>query len=99
MTDPLGKLRILAQDSQYDLACACGTSRGEHRKRMTDGHWLYPVPLANGGTGIMFKTLLSNCCSNDCRYCPLRNNANTQRCTLSPEEVVKLFRSFGNFCG
>ena len=54
------KLEILASDSQYDLACSCGTSKDNHRRRTAEGRWLYPVPLAAGGYGIMFKTLLSN---------------------------------------
>ena len=52
----------------------------ERCKRRLDGSWLYPVPLATGGYGIMMKTLISNACSSDCRYC-----------TLLPDEVVKLF--------
>lgn len=89
--DTLKKLEILSTDSQYDLACACGTSDKDRRRRGLDGRWLYPVPLAAGGYGIMFKTLLSNACSNDCRYCPLRANANTARCTMTPEEAAAAF--------
>ena len=92
MMDPLTRLQILSTDSQYDLACACGSGNHEHRKRTRDGsRWLYPVPLAAGGRGIMFKTLLSNCCVNDCKYCPLRGDANAERCSLTPEEAVRLF--------
>ncbi len=91
--DTLQKLEILSGDSQYDLACACGTKNPkEHRKRSEDGaRWLYPVPLAAGGKGIMFKTLISNCCGNDCKYCPLRSNANARRCALTPDETVRAF--------
>jgi predicted DNA-binding helix-hairpin-helix protein len=85
------KLEILSADSQYDLACACGTGDQDRRRRGLDGRWLYPVPLAAGGHGIMFKTLLSNCCSSDCLYCPLRGGGNARRCTLSPEEAAKAF--------
>ena len=56
--------------------------------------WLYPVSLPSGGTSIMLKTLLSNACVNDCRYCPFRNTRDTRRCTLAPEEVAKLFMQF-----
>lgn len=88
--DPLTRLHILSADSRYDLACSCGES--EHRRRTGDGsRWLYPVPLAAGGRGFVFKTLLSNCCVNDCRYCPLRGDADAERCSLSPDEVVRLF--------
>ena len=71
--DTLQKLDILSEDSQYDLACACGTGKEDRRRRGLDGKWLYPVPLTRGGYGIMLKTLLSNACGNDCRYCPLRS--------------------------
>lgn len=92
--DTVDKLNILSTDSQYDLACACGTRKGDHRKRGEDGHWLYPVPLARGGYGIMLKTLLSNACSSDCRYCPLRSESNVRRCSLSPEETARVFMDF-----
>jgi len=92
--DTLQKLDILSEDSQYDLACACGTSNGDRRRRGLDGKWLYPVPLTRGGYGIMLKTLLSNACSNDCRYCPLRSNANARRCTLTPDETARMFMNY-----
>ena len=91
--DSIDKLRLLSEDSQYDLACSCGTNEKDRRKRGLDGKWLYPVPLAAGGYGIMFKTLMSNACSSDCRYCPLRQAGNTRRCTLSPDETASLFMS------
>ena len=89
--DALQKLAHLADDSRFDLACACATGKDEHRKRRLDGSWLYPVTLAAGGTGVMMKTLLSNACSSDCRYCPLRHDGNARRCTLLPDEIAKLF--------
>ena len=89
--DTYDKLRLLSEDSQYDLACSCGTNDKDRRKRGEDGKWLYPVPLAAGGYGIMFKTLVSNSCSSDCRYCPLRHNGNGQRCTLSSDEIATAF--------
>ena len=88
------KLRMLSEDSQYDLACACGTARDEHRKRGSDGRWLYPVPLPQGGYSVLLKTLLSNACVNDCKYCPLRSGSNVPRCTLSPEEVAGIFMNY-----
>ena len=90
--DTLGKLRLLAADSQYDLACSCGTGdRRESRRRGAEGQWLYPVPRASGGTGILFKTLVTNNCGSDCRYCPLRGSGNAPRCTLSPDEIASAF--------
>src|SRR3990170_6358497 len=92
--DTLEKLKILSADSQHDLACACGTGRDEHRRRGVDGKWLYPVTLHDGGYTVLLKTLLSNACSRDCRYCPLRAEKDTRRCTLKPEEAASVFMNY-----
>lgn len=91
--DTSEKLAMLSQDSRYDLACACGTSADEHRRRSKDNKWIYPVVLPNGGTTYLFKTLLSNACVNDCAYCPLRAESDIPRCWLGPEELAKTFLS------
>jgi len=90
------KLEILSDDAKYDLACACGTSRDEGRRRGGDGRWIYPVTLPNGGRSVLFKTLISNVCTNDCRYCPLREQQDIRRCSLSPEETVRVFLDYFN---
>lgn len=94
--DTLDKLKILSADARYDLACACGSSKNEHRKRSDDGKWIYPVTLANGGQASLFKILLSNVCANDCKYCPLRDEMDIHRCTLQTEETVRLFLDYYN---
>ena len=92
--DTIEKLRVLSDDSRYDLACACGTREDEHRRRGTDGRWLYPVALPQGGYTVLLKTLLSNACANDCRYCPLRTESDVKRCSLLPEEVARVFMEY-----
>ncbi|NLH42831.1 MAG: radical SAM protein [Planctomycetes bacterium] len=92
--DTQQKLEILSDDAKYDLACACGTRRDEHRTRGGNGRWIYPVTLPNGGTSVLLKTLVSNVCSNDCKYCPLRENQDIRRCTLSPEETARVFLDY-----
>ncbi|MHC4926907.1 MAG: radical SAM protein [Planctomycetota bacterium] len=94
--DTIEKLKILSADAQYDLACACGTKEDEHRKRGDDGKWIYPITLPNGGKVSIFKILLSNVCSNDCKYCPLRDNMDIRRCSLGTEETVRLFLDYYN---
>jgi predicted DNA-binding helix-hairpin-helix protein len=94
--DTQKKLEILASDAQYDLACACGTRDGEHRKRGAQSQWIYPVTLPNGGSSVLFKTLISNVCSNDCKYCPLRADQDVRRCTLGEEETVNTFLDYFN---
>jgi predicted DNA-binding helix-hairpin-helix protein len=92
--DTRQKLEILSEDAQYDLACACGCKNDERRRRGTRGNWIYPVTLPNGGTSVLFKTLVSNVCSNDCKYCPLRANQDLRRCTLNEEETVNAFLDY-----
>jgi len=88
------KLEILSTDAQYDLACACSCSTDEHRRRSEQGKWIYPVTLPNGGRSTLFKTLISNVCSNDCKYCPLREQNDIRRCSLGPEETAKIFLDY-----
>ncbi|MHC4123485.1 MAG: radical SAM protein [Planctomycetota bacterium] len=90
------KLKILTEDAQYDLACACSTDKNEHRKRNEDGKWIYPVTLPNGGKTLLFKTLISNVCSSDCKYCPLRSQMDIRRCTLTPQETANIFLGYYN---
>lgn len=88
------KLEILSDDAKYDLACACGTNHEDTRRRGGDGRWVYPVTLPNGGKSVLFKTLISNVCTNDCKYCPLRQEQDIRRCTLNPEETARVFLDY-----
>jgi predicted DNA-binding helix-hairpin-helix protein len=90
------KLEILSADAQYDLACACGTTKDEHRRRTAEGKWVYPVTLPNGGKSVLFKTLASNVCTNDCKYCPLREQMDIRRVSLTLEETAKVFLDYYN---
>ncbi|MBN2271441.1 MAG: radical SAM protein [Sedimentisphaerales bacterium] len=94
--DTQRKLEILSADSQYDLACACSASKEEHRTRSSDGRWIYPVTLPNGGKSVLLKTLISNVCANDCKYCPLREQEDIRRCSLSVDETAKVFMDYYN---
>lgn len=88
------KLRILSADAQYDLACACSCSKDDHRTRGSQGKWVYPVTLPDGGKSILFKTLISNVCTNDCKYCPLRTQHDIRRCSLRPDETANVFLDY-----
>ena len=94
--DTQEKLEILSADAQYDLACACSTNKDEHRKRAGDGKWIYPVTLPSGGKSTLFKTLVSNVCRNDCKYCPLREQMDVRRVSLRPDETAKVFLDYYN---
>jgi putative DNA modification/repair radical SAM protein len=88
------KLQILSKDGQYDLACACGTDKNNRRTQGSRGNWIYPVTLANGGRSVLFKTLISNVCNSDCKYCPLRAQNDVRRCSLGPDEIVEAFLDY-----
>jgi predicted DNA-binding helix-hairpin-helix protein len=88
------KLEILSADAQYDLACACSSSKEESRRRSGQGKWIYPITLPNGGKSVLFKTLISNVCTNDCKYCPLREKESIRRCSLGAEETAKVFLDY-----
>jgi len=90
------KLEILSADARYDMACACGSSKEESRRRSSEGKWIYPITLPNGGKSTLFKTLISNVCTNDCKYCPLRERMDIRRCSLGPEETAKVFLDYYN---
>ncbi|MFH1856750.1 MAG: radical SAM protein [Candidatus Omnitrophota bacterium] len=92
--ETIEKLKILSKDSQYDLACACGINEDDRRTRSKDDKWIYPVVMPNGRYTFLFKTLLSNVCVNNCKYCPLRANRDPQRCSLSPEETAAAFTRY-----
>ncbi len=94
--DTMEKLRILSADSQYDLACACGSRDIKGRTRSQHGGWIYPVTLPSGGRDNLLKTLVSNSCRNDCKYCPLRAQNDVQRCSLNSDEIVKVFLDYFN---
>jgi predicted DNA-binding helix-hairpin-helix protein len=88
------KLEILSMDAQYDLACACGSREESRRQRGSSGKWVYPVTMPNGGRSVLFKTLMSNVCTNDCKYCPLREQEDVRRCSLGPEETAEVFLDY-----
>ncbi len=88
------KLSILSKASQYDLACACATGKDGHRRRSKDNKWIYPVTMQNGRTTFLFKTLLSNECTNNCKYCPLRVERDPLRVSLTAEETSRVFLSY-----
>jgi putative DNA modification/repair radical SAM protein len=86
--DTLQKIQTLGQAAQFDLACACG---GPGRTRGPHDRWIYPSTLPDGRNVFLFKVLLSNACTNDCRYCVNRVQRSFRRTSFSSQELADLF--------
>ncbi len=39
----------------------------------------------------MLKTLMTNACSSDCKYCPFRQDGISNRCSITPDEIAAVF--------
>ena len=46
---------------------------------------------ANGPKAKLLRILMTNACSYNCHYCPMRRDRNLPRVVLKPQEVVKIF--------
>ena len=69
-------------------------NKDDHRTRSRNDQWVYPVTFADGRRTFLFKTLVSNVCVNDCRYCPLRSDSDPERVSLEPEKLAHLFLEY-----
>ena len=91
------KLRILADAAKYDAAC---TSSGVDRKNGSMGTGnavacgICHSFSADGRCISLLKILLTNECCYDCVYCVNRVGNDTERATLSPDEVCTLTMGF-----
>jgi predicted DNA-binding helix-hairpin-helix protein len=87
--DATGKLRLLGEQSGFDLAGARdGAPSADCRAR---DPFVYNALLPGGGALRQLKVLLDNACPNDCAYCAQRAGRDTPRDRFSPEELAKLF--------
>ncbi len=66
---------------------------GDRRRGDLDVRRVPDLPGRQPGDPL-FKTMFSNSCINDCRYCPLRADNDSRRCTLNDDEVVKAFLNY-----
>lgn len=90
----LEKLKILGESAKYDLCnyvspnietYASGKIPGVYNSKSPDGHFM---PL--------FKVLMTNKCSNDCKYCMNHSNRKFERYEYEPAELSRLFMDYYN---
>src|SRR5437868_8591253 len=66
-------------------------------RNATSGGALRPLNLRTVRTGLggrkttLLRILMTNACSFNCHYCPMRRDRNMPRALLKPEELVKIF--------
>jgi predicted DNA-binding helix-hairpin-helix protein len=93
------KLALLMTLAQDDRESASDPRPLPPRLRHTDGSdgvgALRPLNIRNlrVGTGRrrLLRILMTNACSYNCHYCPMRRDRNLPRTLLKPEELVRIF--------
>ena len=88
----LEKMKILTDSAQYDLCDYVS----HHKSSQINLPGIYEAIGHNGCKIPLFKTLMSNKCKNDCKYCINQAKRNFTRLELSPEELAKAFLGYYN---
>lgn len=84
--DPLEKTRILGDAGKYD---SCGPKACEVNIHKGIGG-IYHAKAENENCKL-FKTLMNNSCSFDCKYCSNANKCTKNKAKYSPDELAKVF--------
>jgi predicted DNA-binding helix-hairpin-helix protein len=85
----LGKMQILADSAQFDLCDYVNKQRNSE----VNLPGIYNAS-SNGCEIPLFKTLMTNKCKNDCKYCINECKRNFTRMELSPREIAKVFLNY-----
>ena len=88
----LEKMKILTDSAQYDLCDYVS----HNKSSQINLPGIYEATGHNGCKIPLFKTLLTNKCKNDCKYCINQSKRNFTRLELSPEELAKAFLGYYN---
>ena len=88
------KMDILGESARYDLCNYGNFNPDNFLSGKLPG--IYNATASNGECIPLFKVLMTNKCSNDCRYC-INHNANQfNRVEFSPEELTSIFLDYYN---
>lgn len=90
--DSLKKTKVLSDSAQFDL---CDS---QNHSRISDVNLpgIYPATGKNGCIIPLFKTLMTNKCKNDCKYCLNQCQRDFTRIELEPDEIAKIFIRYYN---
>lgn len=86
------KMQVLADSAQYDLCDYVSHSKSSQ----VNLPGIYHATGHDGCKIPLFKTLMSNKCKNDCKYCINQSKRNFTRLELSPEELSRVFLHYYN---
>ena len=90
----LHKLAILGGQSFDDREGPPGfRKKPKYRRKFlaSDTPAIFPVPFKGGRIMPLLSTMMTNACSYDCHYCPMRASRNMPRYAFSPEELADAF--------
>ena len=88
----LEKMKILTDSAQYDLCDYVN----HNKSSQVNLPGIYHATGHNGCQIQLFKTLLTNKCKNDCKYCINQSKRNFTRIELAPNELAKAFLNYYN---
>lgn len=86
------RLEILGESAKYDRCNHVNTTVENFLRSKIPG--IYNASTPNGCTVPLFKVLMTNKCSNDCRYCVNHNKHKFNRVEFSPEELTSIFLEY-----
>lgn len=90
--DVTEKLQVLVKDAVFE--CEGGKSPSARAVRaLKEEHLrqsIYPAKVP-GGTMPLLKTLLTNACIKNCRYCPIAAYCDHRVVSFKPDEMAKMF--------
>ena len=88
------KLKILGESAKYDLCNYVDPNLETYVSGKIPG--VYNSTSPNGCNIPLFKVLMTNKCSNDCKYCMNHSNRKFERFEFTPQELSNLFLDYYN---
>lgn len=89
------RLKTLMALAQDDRDSATDRPLPQRLRHTEDVGALRPLNIRNlrvgGGRRRLLRILMTNACSYNCHYCPMRRDRNMPRTLLKPEELVRIF--------
>ena len=88
------KMEILGDSARYNLCNHANYNSDNFLSGQLPG--VYNATSQNGSCIPLFKVLMTNKCSNDCRYCVNHSANQFNRVELSPDELTSIFLDYYN---